>query len=80
MYKDIYTKAKHYEETSTRFLMDMIRIPAFSTKEKEVVECILKEMQAIGMDEAYLDPLGNVIGRIGHGDRVIAFDAHIDTV
>ena len=80
MYKEIMAKAKHYEETSARFLMDMIRIPAFSTKEKEVVECILKEMQAIGMDEAYIDPLGNVIGRIGHGSRVIAFDAHIDTV
>jgi len=80
MYKEIYDKAKSYEETSSRFLMDMIRIPAFSTKEKEVVECILKEMQSIGMDEAYIDPLGNVIGRIGHGARVIAFDAHIDTV
>ncbi len=80
MYKEIMAKAKAYEETSTRFLMDMVRIPAFSTKEKEVVECILKEMQAISMDEAYIDPLGNVIGRIGNGPRVIAFDAHIDTV
>jgi len=80
MYKQIYDKAKSYEATSSGFLMDMIRIPAFSTKEKDVVERILKEMQAIGMDEAYIDPLGNVIGRIGHGDRVIAFDAHIDTV
>ncbi|PKN71431.1 MAG: YgeY family selenium metabolism-linked hydrolase [Candidatus Cloacimonetes bacterium HGW-Cloacimonetes-3] len=80
MYKEIMAKAKHYEETSTRFLMDMIRIPAFSTKEKEVVECIKKEMEAIGLDEAYIDPIGNVIGRIGHGPRVIAFDAHIDTV
>jgi putative selenium metabolism hydrolase len=80
MYKEIYSKAKHYEETSARFLMDMIRIPAFSTKEKEVVECILAEMKAIGLDEAYIDPIGNVIGRIGHGPRVIAFDAHIDTV
>jgi len=80
MYKQIYDKAKSYEATSSGFLMDMIRIPAFSTKEKDVVERILKEMQAIGMDEASIDPLGNVIGRIGHGDRVIAFDAHIDTV
>ncbi len=80
MYKQIYDKAKQYEATSSGFLMDMIRIPAFSTKEKEVVERILKEMQDIGMDEAYIDPLGNVIGRIGYGPKVIAFDAHIDTV
>ncbi|MDY0217756.1 MAG: YgeY family selenium metabolism-linked hydrolase [Candidatus Cloacimonas acidaminovorans] len=80
MYKEIFARAKHYEDTSTRFLMDMVKIPSFSTKEKEVAECILKEMQEIGMDEAYIDPLGNVIGRLGFGKKVIAFDAHIDTV
>ncbi|MDD3235561.1 MAG: YgeY family selenium metabolism-linked hydrolase [Candidatus Cloacimonetes bacterium] len=80
MYKEIMAKAKHYEDANVRFLMDMIRIPAFSTKEKEVVERIKQEMETIGLDEAYIDPLGNVIGRIGHGKRVIAFDAHIDTV
>jgi putative selenium metabolism hydrolase len=80
MYREIFARAKHYEDTSTRFLMDMVKIPSFSTKEKEVAECILKEMQEIGMDEAYIDPLGNVIGRLGFGKKVIAFDAHIDTV
>lgn len=80
MYKEIFARAKHYEDTSTRCLMDMVKIPSFSTKEKEVAECILKEMQEIGMDEAYIDPLGNVIGRLGFGKKVIAFDAHIDTV
>lgn len=80
MYKEIFARAKHYEDTSTRCLMDMVKIPSFSTKEKEVAECILKEMQEIGMDDAYIDPLGNVIGRLGFGKKVIAFDAHIDTV
>lgn len=80
MYKEILNKAKAYESDTVRFLMDMVRIPAFSTKEKEVIECIKKEMLAAGFDEVYIDPLGNVIGRIGNGPRVIAFDAHIDTV
>jgi putative selenium metabolism hydrolase len=80
MYKEIFARAKHYEDTNTRCLMDMVKIPSFSTKEKEVAECILKEMQEIGMDDAYIDPLGNVIGRLGLGKKVIAFDAHIDTV
>ncbi|MGB4261226.1 MAG: YgeY family selenium metabolism-linked hydrolase, partial [Candidatus Cloacimonas acidaminovorans] len=80
MYREIFARAKHYEDTSTRCLMDMVKIPSFSTKEKEVAECILKEMQEIGMDDAYIDPLGNVIGRLGFGKKVIAFDAHIDTV
>ncbi len=80
MYKEIYEKAKTYETETIRCLMDMVRIPAFSTKEKDVVEYILAEMLAVGFDEAFIDPLGNVLGRIGNGSRVIAFDAHIDTV
>lgn len=80
MYKQILNKAKAYEAETARFLMDMIRIPAFSTKEKEVVLCIKNEMEKQGFDEVIIDGLGNVIGRIGSGPRVIAFDAHIDTV
>ena len=34
----------------------------------------------LGFDEARIDGLGNVIGRVGSGKRVIAFDGHIDTV
>jgi len=80
MFDRIMQKARDYESESVRYLMDMIRIPAFSTKEKEVVEYIKKEMLAAGFDEAFIDPLGNVLGRVGNGPRVIAFDAHIDTV
>ena len=80
MYDKILSQARAYESESVRYLLDMVRIPAFSTKEKEVVEYILGEMQAAGFDEAFIDPLGNVLGRIGDGDRVLAFDAHIDTV
>ncbi|MDD2331175.1 MAG: YgeY family selenium metabolism-linked hydrolase [Candidatus Cloacimonetes bacterium] len=80
MYQKILNKAKAYEQETAQFLMDMIRIPAFSTKEKDVILCIKKEMEAVGFDEVKIDGLGNVIGRIGSGKRVIAFDAHIDTV
>ena len=37
-------------------------------------------MRRLGFDDARIDGLGNVIGRIGGGPRVIAFDAHVDTV
>lgn len=80
MYSEILAKALEYESESIRYLTDMIRIPAFSTKEKELAEYILWEMQKAGFDEAFLDPLGNVIGKIGSGKNIVAFDAHIDTV
>ena len=80
MYRKIMETAKKYEEETTRFLCDMISHPSFSTKEKEVIECIKNEMERVGFDEIRIDGLGNIIGRIGQGKRIIAFDAHIDTV
>ena len=61
-------------------LCDMIRVPSFSTKEKEVAALIADKMRRDGFDEVRLDGLGSVVGRIGDGKRSIAFDAHIDTV
>jgi putative selenium metabolism hydrolase len=37
-------------------------------------------MEKLGYDEVTVDPMGNVIGRIGNGPRVIALDGHVDTV
>jgi putative selenium metabolism hydrolase len=80
MYDKIMEKAKALEADNVRFLCDMIGQPSFSTKEKDVIACIKSEMEKAGFDEVKVDGLGNVIGRIGFGPRVIAFDAHIDTV
>ena len=41
---------------------------------------IKEEMEKVGFDSVEIDEMGNVIGRIGNGSRIIAFDAHIDTV
>jgi len=37
-------------------------------------------MYACGYDEVRIDPMGNILGRIGDGPRVVALDAHVDTV
>jgi len=80
LYSKIYNRAKELEGETTQFLMDMVRVPSFSGTEKEVIQVIKTEMEKVGFDEVRIDGLGNVIGRIGNGPRVLAFDAHIDTV
>jgi putative selenium metabolism hydrolase len=80
IYQRILELAKRYEMDTAHFLGDMVKIPSFSTKEKEVIERIAAEMRKVGFDEVRVDGLGNVIGRIGNGKRILAFDAHIDTV
>ncbi len=80
LYKNIYDSSKKYEMETAEILMDLIRTPSFSCKEKDVILVIKEKMLSNGFDEVRIDALGNVIGRIGNGKRVIAFDAHIDTV
>ncbi len=45
-----------------------------------MVRRVAGEMEKVGFDEVVIDALGNVLGRLGDGPRVLAFDAHIDTV
>ncbi|MCX6136202.1 MAG: YgeY family selenium metabolism-linked hydrolase [Ignavibacteriales bacterium] len=73
-------RSKELEGETARFLMDLVRTQSFSSKEKEVIQVIKKEMEKIGFDDVRIDGLGSIIGRVGSGPRVIAFDAHIDTV
>jgi putative selenium metabolism hydrolase len=80
IYQQIAALAKKYENDTANFLVDMVKTPSFSTKEKDVIDVIAKKMHAVGFDEVKIDGLGSVIGRIGSGKRSLAFDAHIDTV
>ena len=79
-FKQIVEKAQLYEAEMTRFLRDMIAIPSESCDEKRVVHRIKEEMERVGFDKVEIDPMGNVLGYIGHGPRLLAMDAHIDTV
>ncbi|HOX65957.1 MAG TPA: M20/M25/M40 family metallo-hydrolase, partial [Thermotogota bacterium] len=79
-FRKIQDLSKRYEMDMVRFLRDMIRIPSPSSQEKRVVDRVAEEMKKVGFDEVQIDPFGNVIGRIGYGKRIIAYDAHVDTV
>ena len=72
--------AKGYEKDMTAFLRAIVKNPGESCDEKAHVETIAAEMKKVGFDEGVIDPQGNVMGFMGTGDKIIAFDAHIVTV
>ncbi len=76
----IKAAAEGYRAGMARFLRDMIAIPSESCQEEGVVKRIAAEMEKLGYDKVEIDGLGNVIGWMGKGDKIIAFDSHIDTV
>ncbi len=63
-----------------QFMRDICAIPSMDGQIKDVGERIQAEMRKLGFDEARFDKMGNTIGRIGNGPKVLVFDSHIDTV
>ncbi|ADK15439.1 MULTISPECIES: YgeY family selenium metabolism-linked hydrolase [Clostridium] len=76
----ILDMAEKYKPEICRFLRDMAQIPSESCGEEKVILRIKQEMEKVGFDKVEIDPMGNVLGYIGHGKHLIAMDAHIDTV
>ena len=79
-FEAIKKAAQGYRADMSRFLRDMIAIPSESCEEKGVVMCIKAEMEKLGYDRVEIDKLGNIIGWMGDGEKIIAIDSHIDTV
>jgi len=79
-FEQVKASAQGYEQAMTAFLRDLIAIPGESSGEEGVIRRIAQEMEKVGFDTVEIDPMGNVLGTIGTGEKLIAFDAHIDTV
>lgn len=72
--------AAKYSDYTAENLSKLIKIKSLSMQEKDHQNELKRQMIEAGFDEANIDPLGNVIGRIGNGKKILAIDAHIDTV
>lgn len=70
----------NHTDGMVKFASDMVKIKSLDSHEEEVILRIKDEMKKVGFDEIKIDPMGNIIGKVGSGPRIIAFDAHIDTV
>ena len=69
-----------YRDYTAGNLSKLVRIKATTGKEKEVQLELKRQMEEAGIDEVFIDGLGNVIGRIGRGKKILAIDGHMDTV
>lgn len=69
-----------YSDYTAQNLSKLVKIKSTSMFEKEVQLELKRQMEEAGFDEVRIDGLGNVIGRIGNGKRILAIDGHMDTV
>ncbi|WP_315118261.1 YgeY family selenium metabolism-linked hydrolase [uncultured Clostridium sp.] len=62
------------------FTQDLVRIKSYSGQEEKLINFIERKMKFLEYDEVIIDSMGNVLGRIGNGEKIVMFDSHIDTV
>lgn len=77
--KEILSLAEKYRAWTAENLSRLIRIKSSSCLEQAVMDELKRQMESAGFDEIFVDPMGNVIGRIGEGKRMLVIDAHLDT-
>ena len=77
----ILREARKHEKSMVSFLREIVAIPSESAQEKKVIAAIRAKAKSLGcFDRIWTDKFGNLFARIGHGKRLIAVDAHVDTV
>lgn len=79
-FEAIKKAAVGYEKNMAKFLRDLVRIPGESSGEGDKLNRAKEEMEKLGFDKVEIDKQGNLLGYMGTGKRLIAFDGHMDTV
>jgi putative selenium metabolism hydrolase len=76
----IQSLVSHHRDSIINFLREIVAIPSPDGQIKEVAERVAAEMTRLRFDDVRFDLMGNVLGRIGHGRRVMLYDSHLDHV
>lgn len=71
--------AESKRDDMVKLLRDLIALGGDTGDEGARANRIKEEMQLLGYRRAETDGMGNVLGYIGGGETLVAFDGHIDT-
>ena len=78
--QQLQKKIQSQREDIIRFMREICAIPSMDSNIEAVGKRIAAEMTSLHFDEVRFDKMGNIMGSIGNGEKVIVFDSHIDTV
>ena len=70
------------KEDLVEFTRKILRIPSLTGKEEKVAKVVLAKLKSFGIDEAWIDEIGNVIGVLrgkGCGPNIL-LNGHLDVV
>jgi putative selenium metabolism hydrolase len=76
----IKTYIDSQRDEMTKTLSEFISVESITYNEGNAVQFLAGKMREFGYDEVRVDPVGNVLGRVGSGKTTFLYDAHVDTV
>ena len=78
--QEIQQRVAQQKNEIIQFMRDICAIPSMDSLIGPVGDRIQAEMRKLKYDEVRFDNMGNTLGRIGTGPKVLVYDSHIDTV
>lgn len=76
----IKSRVAAQNDTLINFMRELCAIPSVMGNIGAVGQRVIDEMQKLGFTDTRFDKMGNVLGRIGNGPKVLLYDSHLDTV
>ena len=76
----IRTRVDAQRDAILCFMREICAIPSVMGQIGDVGKRIMEEMRRLGFEDIRFDRMGNVLGRMGNGKRILLYDSHIDTV
>ena len=76
----IHAAVENERDNIITFLRELCAIPSMDSQIGPVGERVQAEMKKLGFSACWFDSMGNTLGKIGSGDKILLYDSHIDTV
>jgi putative selenium metabolism hydrolase len=76
----LQTRVAAQRDTIIHFMRELCAIPSVMGQIRAVGQRVIAEMDRLGFEDTRFDKMGNVLGRIGNGPKILLYDSHLDTV
>ncbi|MHA1354356.1 MAG: YgeY family selenium metabolism-linked hydrolase [Candidatus Heimdallarchaeota archaeon] len=74
---DLVANAK---ENIIQLTQELVKIHSETGQEESIIKRLEEIMKEYGFEDVVIDEMGNLIGRMGTGEKILAIDGHVDTV
>ncbi|MHA1126878.1 MAG: YgeY family selenium metabolism-linked hydrolase [Candidatus Heimdallarchaeota archaeon] len=68
------------KENIIKLTQELVKIHSETGQEEAIIQRLEEIMKEYGFEDVVIDDMGNLIGKMGSGEKVLAIDGHVDTV